>query len=81
LIPARDFGFPHAPAEAECIYFLARMFSNLRPVDGIWLPDIGQELVVKLKRSAGDADVQEASSRKFLVLDGQVMLLLDFTSR
>jgi hypothetical protein len=50
-------------------------------VDGSWLPDIGQELLVKRKRPAGDAGMQEASSRKILVLDEQVMLPLDFASQ
>ena len=57
------------------------MSSNLRPVDGGWLQNIGQELLVKRERPAGDAEVQEASSRKILVLDGRVKLPLNCTSR
>jgi hypothetical protein len=46
------------------------MSSNLRPVDTSLLPDIGLELLLKRKRPAADAGMQEVSSRKVLVLDG-----------
>jgi len=57
------------------------MSSDLRPVGDSWLPDIGQELLVIRKSPAGDAGLQEVISRKILVLEGQVMLPLDFASR
>jgi len=46
------------------------MSSNLGPVDGSLLPDIGLELLLKRKRPAADTGMQEVSSRKILVFDG-----------